>query len=117
MGPNVLTSKNTQNVVLVEEKQDEELYIYNKISFKKTTRVHVYKHVRVYINNGEKISIKLGVKGFPGGAVVKNPPANAGDTGSNPGQGRSHMLWSNKARAPQLLSPRATTTEPTYHNY
>ena len=29
--------------------------------------------------------------GFPGGAVVKNPPANAGDTGSCPGPGRSHM--------------------------
>ena len=25
-------------------------------------------------------------QGFPGGAVVKNPPANAGDTGSIPGQ-------------------------------
>ena len=32
---------------------------------------------------------------FPGGAVVKNPPANAGDTGSSPGLGRSHMLQSN----------------------
>ena len=30
-------------------------------------------------------------KGFPGGAVVKNPPANAGDTGLIPGPGRSHM--------------------------
>ena len=29
--------------------------------------------------------------GFPGGAVVENPPANAGDTGSSPGPGRSHM--------------------------
>ena len=27
---------------------------------------------------------------FPGGAVVKNPPANARDTGSSPGPGRSH---------------------------
>ena len=26
--------------------------------------------------------------GFPGGSVVKNPPANAGDTGSIPGSGR-----------------------------
>ena len=26
---------------------------------------------------------------FPGGSVVKNPPANAGDTGSIPGSGRS----------------------------
>ena len=42
---------------------------------------------------------------FPGGAVVKNPPANTGDTGSSPGPGRSHMLQSN-------LSPCATTTEP-----
>ena len=48
---------------------------------------------------------------FPGGAVVKNLPANAEDTGSIPGPGRSHMPWSNWARAPQLLSPRAATTE------
>ena len=30
-------------------------------------------------------------KGFPGGTVVENLPANAGDTGSSPGLGRSHM--------------------------
>ena len=35
------------------------------------------------------------VQGFPGGAVVKNPPANAGDRGSSPGPGRSHMSRSN----------------------
>ena len=29
--------------------------------------------------------------GFPGGTVVKNLPANAGDTGSIPGPGGSHM--------------------------
>ena len=29
--------------------------------------------------------------GFPGGTVVENLPANAGDTGSSPGLGRSHM--------------------------
>ena len=29
--------------------------------------------------------------GFPGGAVVESRPANAGDTGSSPGLGRSHM--------------------------
>ena len=32
---------------------------------------------------------------FPGGAVVKNPPANVGDMGSSPGPGRSHMPRSN----------------------
>ena len=35
-------------------------------------------------------SILMG-QGFPGGAVVKNPPANAEDTGLIPGLGRSHM--------------------------
>ena len=44
--------------------------------------------------------------GFPGGAVVENLPANAGDTGSSPGLGRSHMPWSDWAREPQLLSLR-----------
>ena len=29
------------------------------------------------------------------GAVVENPPANAGDTDSSPGPGRSHMPRSN----------------------
>ena len=38
--------------------------------------------------------------GFPGGSVVKNPPANAGDMGSSPGPGGSHMPWSNYAREP-----------------
>ena len=28
---------------------------------------------------------------FSGGPVAKNPPANAGDMGSIPGLGRSHM--------------------------
>ena len=41
----------------------------------------------------------------------KNPPANAGDTGSIPGLGRFHMLQKTKDHASQLLSPCATTTE------
>ena len=43
-------------------------------------------------------------KGFPGDLVVKNLPANAGDKGSIPGLGKSHMPWSNSAYVPQLLS-------------
>ena len=34
-------------------------------------------------------------RGFPGGSVVKNLPANARNMGSSPGLGRSHMPWSN----------------------
>ena len=40
-------------------------------------------------------SIKRLTRDFPGGAVVKNLPANARDTGSSPGPGRSHMPQSN----------------------
>ena len=61
-------------------------------------------------------------KTFPGGSVVKNLPANAGDTGLIPDPGRSHTPRSNKARPPQLnlcfsswelqvLSPYSTTAE------
>ena len=42
------------------------------------------------------------LRDLPGGAVVKNPPANAGDTGSMPAPGSSHV------------GPCATTTEPTH---
>ena len=43
--------------------------------------------------------------GFPGGAAVENPPANAEDTGSGPGLGRSHVQRSK-------LGPWATIAEP-----
>ena len=43
---------------------------------------------------GERM-VFLKMVGFPGGSVVKNTPANAGDTGSSPGPGRSHMPRSN----------------------
>ena len=52
---------------------------------------------------------------FPGGPVVKNLPANVGDTVSNPGPGGSHVPQNNVAHVPQLLScvlvPRAETTD------
>ena len=38
--------------------------------------------------------------------MVENLPAGAGDTGSSPGLGRSHMPRSGWAREPQLLSLR-----------
>ena len=43
--------------------------------------------------------------------MVENLPANAGDTGSSPGLGRSHMPRSNWAREPRLLSLRSATRE------
>ena len=51
-------------------------------------------------------TLKNDFRGFPGGAVVENLPANAGDTGSGPDLGRSHMPRSSWAREPRLLSLR-----------
>ena len=41
--------------------------------------------------SGEKLPSRDSLQDFPGGPVVKNLPANAGDTGLIPGMGRSHM--------------------------
>ena len=41
------------------------------------------------------IWLRITSEGFPGGSVVKNPPANVGDRGLIPGLGRSYMLRSN----------------------
>ena len=53
----------------------------------KTTIVHA---VEYYPALKRKV-----ILGFPGAAVVENLPANAGDTSSSPGLGRSHMPRSN----------------------
>ena len=42
------------------------------------THTHIYIYIYIYIHTG-----------FPGGSVVKNPPANAGDASLIPGLGRS----------------------------
>ena len=53
---------------------------------------------------------KKTLRDIPGGPVVKNPPSNAGDTGSIPG-------WGTKIpHAAGQLRPRATTTELARHN-
>ena len=59
----------------------------------------------------KKFSFKIKLKGFPGGSVIKNPSANAGDMGSIPGLWRSHMPRSDETGVPQLLSLCVATTE------
>ena len=71
--------------------------ISSHISFKEAGHLIITSTSHHYI---KKLS------GFPGGAVVENLPANAGDTGPSPGLGRSHMPRSSQAREPQLLSLR-----------
>ena len=45
--------------------------------------------------NSSIANLKIQFAGFPGGPVVKNLPANAGDTGLIPGLGQFHRLQSN----------------------
>ena len=52
-------------------------------------------HCKKELETMKRNQSKLDNWGFPGGAVVENLPANAGDTGSSPGLGRSHMPRSN----------------------
>ena len=56
---------------------------------------NLYLRKTVKKKNKKKTNIKITFQGFPGGAVVKNPPANASNTGSSPGPGRSHVPRSN----------------------
>ena len=49
---------------------------------------------------------------FLGGSVAENPSASAGDTSSTPDPGRSHLLQTSQARAPQLLSLFSSAQEP-----
>ena len=65
--------------------------------------------VTAHIKTGSPITLlssNMSSWGFPGGAVVWSLPANAGDTGSSPGLGGSHMPRSSWAREPQLLNLR-----------
>ena len=65
-----------------------------------------------------EMQIKTTMRDFLCGPVVKDPPANAGDMGSIPGQGTKlpHTIGqlsphSSKYRAHTLWSPHATTRE------
>ena len=58
--------------------------------------------------NGSFFLQKEVYRDFPGGPVVKNPPSNAGDAGSIPGQ-ETKILHSAGQR-----SPCTVTTEPTH---
>ena len=62
-------------------------------------------------NGAELLAEDDMVCNFPGGSVVKNPPANAGDPGSVPSPGRVHMLYGATKSAQHVLSPRATVME------
>ena len=68
------------------------------------TAVHKQKHTckyNIHSHTHSHLILKAFAQDFPGGPVVKNPPANAGATGLIPGLGRSGPL------SPQLQKSRA----------
>ena len=61
---------------------------------------------------------KVGIWGFPGGSVVKNLPAVAGDMGSIPNQGTKipHVAWwgQKKKKCCLLFTVLGITAQPTF---
>ena len=57
-------------------------------------------------------NLKIQFSGFPGGSVVKNPLAKAGNIDLTPGLGGSPLPQCNWAHKPQLLSLCSRTWEP-----
>ena len=53
------------------------------------------KRTGIFFSRPHETFTKKLIMDFPGGPVVKNPPANAGETGLILGPGRSHMPWGN----------------------
>ena len=51
--------------------------------------------VRSIFGSGPEAASEEQLQDFPGGPVVKNRPADAGDTGSIPGLGGFHMPQDN----------------------
>ena len=68
------------------------LYTNNELSERENKKVMPFT---IASNRIKYQGINLTKEGFPGDTVVKNLPANAGDMGSSPGPGRSHMPQSN----------------------
>ena len=67
---------------------------YHTVQPSAVRKMELEFHTRTFYKGKEPLrnAFKVNTKmlGFPGGTVVKNPPAGAGDTGLSPGPGRSH---------------------------
>ena len=84
-----------------------ELFLFSSVILENSMKIRSYPiNFNKILLSHQNLPFKIKCWGFPGGAAVETLPANAGDTGSSPGLGRSHMPRSNWAREPQLLSLR-----------
>ena len=77
-------------MIIIPQQKTLDILKYQKVKCGK-----FFLHFIIIIIFSALYYYKSRVWDFPGGSVVKNPPANAGDMGSGPVLGRSHMLRSN----------------------
>ena len=73
-----------------------------------TEQQHIYTYLFIYITE----VLCCITRNFPGGPVVKNPPANSGNVDLIPGPGRSHTWQSSLAWVPRPLSPDSRAGQP-----
>ena len=72
--------------------------VYIHVNSHSNQDIEHFHHTRKFPHapsQSTSLKSKTTTRDFPGGTVVKNPSANAGDMGSIPGPGRSHMPRSN----------------------
>ena len=83
----------------ITEEIKEEIKKYLETNDNENMTTQNLWHVAKAVRRGKFRAIqsypKKQAMGFPGGTVVESLPADAGDTGSSPGLGRSHMPRSN----------------------
>ena len=58
----------------------------SRLTFDSHRREHTPPHTTLISSNEDWNKPELGFMDFPGSSAIKNPPANAGDTGSILGQ-------------------------------
>ena len=87
-------------------------FIVNRTIFTKATDSKLLNGYKILLHHRlifKSVNIR---RGFPGGPVVKNSPAKAGDTGLIPGPRGPHMPRSQLSPSPQLLSQCSKGREP-----
>ena len=93
-------------------------HIYTHIHAHIDTHIHrsIHMHTCVCTDRQQttrKSCFQSFLQEFPGGPVVKNQPANAGDLGLTPGPGRCLMLQGVRAHAHRKSHPSG---KPVHHN-
>ena len=83
---------NTHPVLLRCDAIIAKVWDSGEIATKIKNKIHFKRQVMIPNNNNKSNSHGASL----GGSVVKDSPANAGDTGSSPGPGRSHLPQGNK---------------------